>query len=109
MGEVPKPWQERYQVSITPKQTDGDDKVIEAKRLTDRIRKKEGRRPRIMIAKMGQDGHDRVAKSSCTAYADMGFDVDMGRSSRLPEETATSTRWKRRSSIIGMSSLPQGT
>jgi methylmalonyl-CoA mutase len=48
----------------------------------------EGRRPRIMIAKMGQDGHDRGAKVVATAYADMGFDVDIGPLFQTPEETA---------------------
>ena len=46
--------------------------------LTERFAKEEGRRPRIMIAKMGQDGHDRGAKVVATGYADCGFDVDMG-------------------------------
>ncbi|MBL4544171.1 MAG: cobalamin-dependent protein, partial [Rhodobacteraceae bacterium] len=48
----------------------------------------EGRRPRIMVAKMGQDGHDRGAKVIATAFADMGFDVDMGALFQTPEEAA---------------------
>ena len=48
----------------------------------------EGRRPRIMIAKMGQDGHDRGAKVIATSFADMGFDVDIGPLFQTPEETA---------------------
>ena len=50
--------------------------------------KREGRRPRIMVAKMGQDGHDRGAKVVATAYADMGFDVDVGPLFQTPAETA---------------------
>ena len=55
-----------------------DDKSFEkAKQMADKFAKQEGRRPRIMIAKMGQDGHDRGAKVVATGYADVGFDVDM--------------------------------
>jgi len=59
------------------------EKVIE---LTDKFFKKVGRRPRIMIAKLGQDGHDRGAKVVATAFADMGFDVDLGPLFHTPEE-----------------------
>ena len=56
-----------------------DDELFEqVRKMTDEFAKEEGRRPRIMIAKMGQDGHDRGAKVVATAYADMGFDVDVG-------------------------------
>jgi methylmalonyl-CoA mutase len=55
-----------------------DDMVKKAREMTDEFAESEGRRPRIMIAKMGQDGHDRGAKVVATAYADMGFDVDVG-------------------------------
>jgi methylmalonyl-CoA mutase len=56
-----------------------DDKSFEkAKQIADIFAKQEGRRPRIMIAKMGQDGHDRGAKVVATGYADVGFDVDIG-------------------------------
>ena len=51
--------------------------------MCEEFAKREGRQPRIMIAKMGQDGHDRGAKVVATGYADCGFDVDMGRFSRL--------------------------
>ena len=54
--------------------------------LTEEFAKKEGRRPRIMIAKMGQDGHDRGAKVVATGYADCGFDVDMGPLFQTPKE-----------------------
>ena len=56
--------------------------------MADEFAKKEGRRPRIMIAKMGQDGHDRGAKVVSTGYADIGFDVDMGPLFQTPEEAA---------------------
>ncbi|KAB2846854.1 MAG: methylmalonyl-CoA mutase, partial [Melioribacteraceae bacterium] len=55
-----------------------DDMMKKARAMTDEFAENEGRRPRIMIAKMGQDGHDRGAKVVATAYADMGFDVDVG-------------------------------
>lgn len=60
----------------------------EAAAKADAFAKKEGRRPRIMIAKMGQDGHDRGAKVVATGYADLGFDVDMGPLFQTPEESA---------------------
>ena len=56
--------------------------------LTEKFAKKEGRQPRIMIAKMGQDGHDRGAKVVATGYADCGFDVDMGPLFQTPAEAA---------------------
>ena len=56
--------------------------------MADDFEELEGRRPRIMIAKMGQDGHDRGAKVIATSFADMGFDVDIGPLFQTPEETA---------------------
>lgn len=53
-----------------------------------RFEQKEGRRPRILVAKMGQDGHDRGQKVIATAFADLGFDVDIGPLFQTPEETA---------------------
>ena len=94
-------------VYSTEYSSESDSKVIEAKRLTDEFAKKEGRRPRIMIAKMGQDGHDRGAKVVATAYADMGFDVDMGPLFQTPEETARQAV-ENDVHIIGMSSLAAG-
>jgi len=79
----------------------------EVRKMTDSFAKKEGRRPRIMIAKMGQDGHDRGAKVIATAYADMGFDVDMGPLFQTPEETAKQAV-ENDVHIIGMSSLAGG-
>ena len=68
--------------------TTNDEEFKEACRLTAEFAKKEGRQPRIMIAKMGQDGHDRGAKVVATGYADCGFDVDMGPLFQTPEEAA---------------------
>ena len=62
--------------------------IEEVRKMTDEFEKREGRRPRIMVAKMGQDGHDRGAKVVSTAYADMGFDVDIGPLFQTPEEAA---------------------
>jgi methylmalonyl-CoA mutase len=59
-----------------------------AQQLADDFAKLEGRRPRILVAKLGQDGHDRGAKVIATAYADIGFDVDMGPLFQTPEEAA---------------------
>ncbi|TRZ52689.1 methylmalonyl-CoA mutase [bacterium] len=84
-----------------------EDIVILAKKMTDDFAKKEGRRPRIMVAKMGQDGHDRGAKVVATAYADMGFDVDIGPLFQTPEETARQAV-ENDVHVIGMSSLAGG-
>lgn len=75
--------------------------------MTDDFEKREGRRPRIMIAKMGQDGHDRGAKVVATAYADMGFDVDVGPLFQTPAETAQDAV-DNDVHIVGMSSLAAG-
>jgi methylmalonyl-CoA mutase len=84
-----------------------DDTVENVRRLTDAFAEREGRRPRIMIAKMGQDGHDRGAKVVATAYADMGFDVDVGPLFQTPEETAKQAV-ENDVHVIGMSSLAAG-
>ena len=69
--------------------TSGDDaKVKEALEAADRFAGKEGRRPRILIAKMGQDGHDRGQKVVASAFADLGWDVDIGPLFQTPEEAA---------------------
>jgi methylmalonyl-CoA mutase len=65
-----------------------DSDFLKAKELVQKIVEKTGRRPRIMIAKLGQDGHDRGAKVVATGYADIGFDVDMGPLFQTPEEAA---------------------
>ncbi|MCG8475843.1 MAG: methylmalonyl-CoA mutase [Cytophagales bacterium] len=65
-----------------------DPEFVEAQSLADQFAEKEGRRPRVMIAKMGQDGHDRGAKVVASTFADLGFDVDVGALFRTPEEVA---------------------
>ncbi len=69
-------------------ETKSDATFQEASALAEKFSKKEGRQPRIMIAKMGQDGHDRGAKVVATGYADCGFDVDMGPLFQTPAEAA---------------------
>lgn len=78
-----------------------------AQALANRFAELEGRRPRIMIAKMGQDGHDRGAKIVATGFADLGFDVDMGSLFRTPEEVARQAA-ENDVHIIGVSSLAAG-
>ena len=75
--------------------------------MTDEFAKKEGRRPRIMVAKMGQDGHDRGAKVVATGYADCGFDVDMGPLFQTPAEAARQAV-ENDVDIVGASSLAAG-
>ncbi|REG98522.1 methylmalonyl-CoA mutase [Flavobacterium aquicola] len=85
-----------------------DDKSFEkAKQLADEFAKQEGRRPRIMIAKMGQDGHDRGAKVVATGYADVGFDVDIGPLFQTPAEAAKQAV-ENDVHILGVSSLAAG-
>ncbi|MEM7792111.1 MAG: methylmalonyl-CoA mutase [Verrucomicrobiota bacterium] len=79
----------------------------EIKELVDQFEENEGRRPRIMIAKMGQDGHDRGAKVVATGYADLGFDVDIGPLFQTPEETARQAV-ENDCHIVAMSSLAAG-
>jgi len=81
--------------------------INEAKTLTDDFAKEEGRRPRIMIAKLGQDGHDRGAKVIATAYADLGFDVDIGPLFQTPKEAAMQAV-ENDVHVVGMSSLAAG-
>lgn len=85
-----------------------DDQLFnEVRKMTDEFAQREGRRPRIMIAKMGQDGHDRGAKVVATAYADMGFDVDVGPLFQTPEETAKQAV-ENDVHVVGVSSLAGG-
>jgi methylmalonyl-CoA mutase len=85
-----------------------DDKSFEkAKQLADEFALKDGRRPRIMIAKMGQDGHDRGAKVVATGYADLGFDVDIGPLFQTPAEAAKQAV-ENDVHILGVSSLAAG-
>lgn len=81
--------------------------LMKARELTDRFARKEGRRPRIMIAKMGQDGHDRGAKVVATGYADCGFDVDMGPLFQTPAEAARQAV-ENDVHVLGVSSLAAG-
>ncbi len=73
---------------VYSKEIKKDENFEKAKQLADEFAKLEGRRPRIMIAKMGQDGHDRGAKVVATGYADVGFDVDIGPFFQTPAEAA---------------------
>ena len=84
-----------------------DESFREACRLTDEFAKKEGRRPRVMVAKMGQDGHDRGAKVVATGYADCGFDVDMGMLFQTPAEVARQAV-ENDVHAVGVSSLAAG-
>jgi methylmalonyl-CoA mutase len=84
-----------------------DESFEKAKQLANRFAEKEGRRPRIMIAKMGQDGHDRGAKVVATGYADVGFDVDIGPLFQTPAEAAKQAV-ENDVHILGVSSLAAG-
>ena len=88
-------------------QTKDSDSFKKAQALTDEFAKLEGRRPRIMVAKMGQDGHDRGAKVVATGYADLGFDVDMGPLFQTPAEAAKQAV-ENDVHILGVSSLAAG-
>ncbi|MED1782262.1 methylmalonyl-CoA mutase [Brevibacillus fortis] len=83
------------------------DEVAAVRKMADEFEQWEGRRPRIMIAKMGQDGHDRGAKVIATAFADLGFDVDIGPLFQTPEETAKQAV-ENDVHVIGFSSLAAG-
>ena len=85
-----------------------DDKLFKkAAELANKFADLEGRRPRIMIAKLGQDGHDRGAKVVATGYADLGFDVDIGPLFQTPKE-ATKQAVENDVHILGISSLAAG-
>jgi methylmalonyl-CoA mutase len=84
-----------------------DPQIEQVRRLTDEFARKHGRRPRILIAKMGQDGHDRGAKVIATAYADLGFDVDIGPLFQQPDEAARMAS-ENDVHIVGISSLAGG-
>ncbi len=86
---------------------DNNDSFQKARFMADDFAKVEGRRPRIMIAKMGQDGHDRGAKVVATAYADIGFDVDMGPLFQTPKEAARQAV-ENDVHVVGVSSLAAG-
>ncbi|MBN2732872.1 MAG: methylmalonyl-CoA mutase [Balneolaceae bacterium] len=86
---------------------DKDKNFKKAQQLADEFAELEGRRPRIMVAKMGQDGHDRGAKVISTSFADMGFDVDIGSLFQTPEEAARQAA-ENDVHILGVSSLAGG-
>ena len=83
------------------------EELQQARQLADAFEQQEGRRPRILVAKMGQDGHDRGAKVIATAFADMGFDVDIGPLFQTPEETARQAA-ENDVHLVGVSSLAAG-
>jgi len=91
------------------KSTVGEDsaELQQVLELADKFEQREGRRPRILIAKMGQDGHDRGAKVIATAFADLGFDVDIGPLFQTPDETARQAV-ENDVHIVGASSLAAG-
>ncbi len=80
------------------------DQVLE---MTREFERREGRRPRILVAKMGQDGHDRGQKVIASAFADLGFDVDIGPLFQTPEETARQAV-ENDVHVVGVSSLAAG-
>ena len=116
LGEISDALEEvfgRYKAQIRSfsgvysKEIKNDESFEKAKQLADAFAKKEGRRPRIMIAKMGQDGHDRGAKVVATGYADVGFDVDIGPLFQTPAEAAKQAV-ENDVHILGVSSLAAG-
>jgi len=116
LGEISDALEEvfgRYKAQIRTfsgvysKEIKNDESFEKAKQLADAFAKKEGRRPRIMIAKMGQDGHDRGAKVVATGYADVGFDVDIGPLFQTPAEAAKQAV-ENDVHILGVSSLAAG-
>ncbi|MEZ4652397.1 MAG: methylmalonyl-CoA mutase [Candidatus Eisenbacteria bacterium] len=84
-----------------------DERVLRVRGLVESFLEREGRRPRILIAKMGQDGHDRGQKVIATAFADLGFDVDIGSLFQTPEETARQAV-ENDVHVVGVSSLAAG-
>ncbi|GAB5565034.1 MAG: methylmalonyl-CoA mutase [Winogradskyella sp.] len=92
---------------VYSKEIKDDSSFKKARELADKFAEEEGRRPRIMIAKMGQDGHDRGAKVVATGYADVGFDVDIGPLFQTPKEAAKQAV-ENDVHILGVSSLAAG-
>jgi len=103
----------RYQASIRSisgvysMEIQNDQSFVKAREMADAFAALEGRRPRIMVAKMGQDGHDRGAKVVATAYADIGFDVDIGPLFQTPKEAARQAV-ENDVHVVGVSSLAAG-
>jgi len=92
---------------VYSKEIKSDDSFEKARELANKFAEQEGRRPRIMIAKMGQDGHDRGAKVVATSYADLGFDVDIGPLFQTPAEVAKQAV-ENDVHVLGISSLAGG-
>ncbi|PZW40711.1 methylmalonyl-CoA mutase [Mesonia algae] len=92
---------------VYSKEIKDDSSFSKAKELANKFADLEGRRPRIMIAKMGQDGHDRGAKVVATGYADVGFDVDIGPLFQTPQEAAKQAV-ENDVHVLGVSSLAAG-
>ena len=92
---------------VYSKEAQNNSTFQEAKAMADKFEEIEGRRPRVMVAKMGQDGHDRGAKVVATSLADMGFDVDMGPLFQTPEEVARQAA-ENDVDMVGASSLAAG-
>jgi methylmalonyl-CoA mutase len=92
---------------VYSKEIKDDESFKKARELADQFAEQDGRRPRIMIAKMGQDGHDRGAKVVATGYADVGFDVDIGPLFQTPKEAAKQAV-ENDVHILGVSSLAAG-
>ena len=116
LGEISNALEEvfgRYKAKIQSfsgvysKEIKEDSSFKKARALADKFAEQEGRRPRIMIAKMGQDGHDRGAKVVATGYADVGFDVDIGPLFQTPAEAAKQAV-ENDVHILGVSSLAAG-
>ncbi|NNK87240.1 MAG: methylmalonyl-CoA mutase [Flavobacteriaceae bacterium] len=116
LGEISKALEDvfgRYKAQIKSfsgvysREISQDESFLKAQAMADEFAEKEGRRPRIMIAKMGQDGHDRGAKVVATAYADIGFDVDIGPLFQTPAEAAKQAV-ENDVHILGISSLAAG-
>ena len=116
LGEISDALEEvfgRYKAQIKSfsgvysKEIKKDPQFAKARQLADTFAEQEGRRPRIMIAKMGQDGHDRGAKVVATGYADVGFDVDIGPLFQTPKEAAQQAI-ENDVHILGVSSLAAG-
>ena len=116
LGEISDAMEEVYGRYIAKNQTisgvykmgiENNDIFKKALDLSDKFAKQHGRRPRIMIAKMGQDGHDRGSKVVATSFADLGFDVDVGPLFQTPEEAAKQAV-ENDVHIIGISSLAAG-
>ncbi len=92
---------------VYEKEADMNETFQQAQQLSDAFAEKEGRRPRILVAKLGQDGHDRGAKIISTGFADLGFDVDIGPLFQTPEEAARQAV-ENDVHVVGISSLAAG-